>query len=244
MRQGPASAPRSLLGELGRLVLLAIVAAVAACSVALGGAQRVHAHTDVAFTLPAADETVAEPVSTITVAFADPVTLVGAGFEVFTPQEQIVQPTVVTDDDTEFLLQLDPPLAGGVVGVRYEVVAADGHIIDGSFTFTVSAPPPTIPPATTAPPMTVPTTVPTTAAPPTTSAPTVTSAPTATSAPLTTVPPTTSEPAVIAPTPSTVVEAGGDTGGGSTGLVIGVALAAVVAIGAFVVLRTRLRTPA
>ncbi len=241
MRQRPAPAPRSRPVEFGRLVLLALVAAVAACSVALGGTQPVHAHTDVAFTLPAADETVVEPVSTITVAFVDPVTLVGAGFEVFTPQEQIVQPTVVTDDDTEFLLQLDPPLAGGVVGVRYEVVAADGHIIDGSFTFTVAAPAPTIPPATTAPVTTVPVTDPIDTAPsPATAAPAVTSAPP------TTAPPATTEPAVVAPAPTTVVEAGGGTGGGggSTGLVIGVALAAAVAVGAFVVLRTRLRTAA
>lgn len=239
MRQRPAPAPRSRRIELSRLVLIAVVAAVVG-SVAFGGSQRVSAHTDVAFTLPAADETVDEPVSTITVAFADPVTLVGAGFEVFTPQEQIVQPTVVTDDDTEFQLQLDAPLAGGVVGVRYEVVAADGHIIDGSFTFTVTAPAPPTAPAT-APPTTVPITVPTSPAPsPATAAPSATSAPS---------PGTTGEPAVIAPAPTTTTTTTDDDdadagGGGSTGLVIGVALAAVVAVGAFVILRTRLSSPA
>lgn len=238
MRQRPAFPPRERSVVIGRLVL---AAAVVVGSLAFGGrAQRVLAHTDIAFTVPAADETVADPVSTITVAFADPVTLVGAGFEVFTPQEQIVQPTVATDDDTEFLLQLDTPLAGGVVGVRYEVVAADGHIIDGSFTFTVSAPAPapTIPPATTAP-ATVPVTV------LVTEAPSSTSPPAGANAPATTASPTTGEPTVIAPVPTTTTTVAADAaGGGSIGLVIGVALAAVIAVGAFVVLRTRLRTSA
>jgi methionine-rich copper-binding protein CopC len=198
------------------------------------------AHTDIEFTVPAADETVAEPVDTITVAFADPVTLVGAGFEVFTPQEQIVQPEVVTDDDTEFVLRLDPPLAGGAVGVRYEVVAADGHIIEGSFAFTVTAPAPA--------PTTAPATVPATAPAPTTGAPApATTAPSGADAPDTTVPvataPAGTEPAVIAPAPTTVANGDAD-GGGPTGLVIGVALAAVVAAGAFVLLRTRLRSTA
>ena len=70
-------------------------------------------------------------------------------------------PFAVTDDDTVFRLQFDPPLAGGDVGVRYNVTAEDGHVLSGSFSFTVSvdAPPPTtttvapatIPPATEAP---------------------------------------------------------------------------------------------
>ena len=38
-----------------------------------------------------------------------------------------------------FLLQLDEPLAGGEAGVRYEVTAADGHVLEGGFRFTVPA---------------------------------------------------------------------------------------------------------
>lgn len=178
----------------------------------------VGAHTDVEYTVPTADETVAGPVGFITVAFADAVTLVGDGFEVFTPDQQIVRPFVFTEDNVVFQLQVEPPLAGGDVGVRYEVTAADGHILEGSFAFTVLAAPATSGPATTAP---------------------------ATSAPVESVPEQVTADAGT--TPALVVATGpadGDTGsgGGSTGLVLGVvvaAVAAVVAGGAVVLLRAR-----
>ena len=105
----------------------------------LVGAPPASAHTDVEYTVPADQEQVAEPVQQITVAFGDPVTLVGAGFEVFTPQQVVVEPSVFTEDNMVFVLQLDQPLAGGEAGVRYEVNAADGHVLEGGFRFTVPA---------------------------------------------------------------------------------------------------------
>jgi hypothetical protein len=47
---------------------------------------------------------------------------------------------VETSNDTVFTLVLDEPLAGGEVGVRYEVAAEDGHVLAGGFSFTVTAP--------------------------------------------------------------------------------------------------------
>lgn len=104
-----------------------------------------HAHTDFDFSLPTDGASVGEPVSEVTVAFTSPVTLVGNGFEVLDPQENVLQPFAVTDDDTLFRLQFDPPLAGGTVGVRYTVIAGDGHTLSGGFSFTVGVdlPPPT-----------------------------------------------------------------------------------------------------
>ncbi len=235
LRRRTVEACRSLLSAARGLVVAVVVTAVA-----LLGAAPAAAHTDVVFTLPAADETVVDPVDTITVAFADPVTLVGAGFEVFTPQEQIVQPVVVTDDDTEFVLQLDPPLAGGVVGVRYEVVAADGHIIDGSFTFTVTAPAsaPTSTPATSAPTTTAPVVAATSDPLPATEVGAAT-----TGAPITTEGVPTSETAVIATAPTTVIDDTG-SGGGSAGLLVGVVIAAALAVGAVAILRVRMRRSA
>ena len=46
-----------------------------------------------------------------------------------------------------FRLQLDPPLAGGTVAVKYEVRAEDGHVLTGNFVFDVD-----VPAATTGPP--------------------------------------------------------------------------------------------
>lgn len=125
---------RGLLG--GVALALALTSAVA-----IGGVSPASAHTALEYTVPADQEQAAEPVTQITVAFGDPVTIVGAGFEVFTPQEVIVEPNVFTEDGMVFLLQLDEPLAGGEAGVRYEVTAADGHVLEGGFRFTVPAAP-------------------------------------------------------------------------------------------------------
>lgn len=98
------------------------------------------AHTELDYSEPSADTEVAQPVAEIVVAFTLPVTLVGNGFEVLDPQGEIHQPSVETDDDTVFRLLMSEPLAGGAVGVRYEVTAEDGHVLADGFSFTVAAP--------------------------------------------------------------------------------------------------------
>lgn len=223
-----------------RAARLLTVAAAAAVMAVVPVAGEAAAHTDLEYTVPAAEQEVAEPVTTITVAFADPVTLVGAGFEVFTPAEETVRPEVFTEDDMVYVLTLSEPLAGGVVGVRYEVAAADGHILQDSFTFTVTAPPVTAPPVT-APPVTSAPTVETT--PPSTMV-TSTAPPGTSSAttPQTAPAPGTVDPGTVAPT--TVSPGDGDEGGGSgMGIVIGIVAAVVVGAVAFLVLRSRLGTP-
>jgi len=112
------------------------------------------AHTEFESSTPADRASVEDPVSEIVVVFTLPVTVVGNGFEVLDPQGRVVNPSVVTDDDTTFTLVLAEPLAGGEVGVRYEVTAEDGHVVAGGFSFTISAPPSitttTMPPSATA----------------------------------------------------------------------------------------------
>jgi methionine-rich copper-binding protein CopC len=131
-----------------------VLALVASCLVVLPASSTVFAHTELDFTLPAEGASVGEPVAEIRIGFTEPVTLVGPGFRVLTPQGVVIEPFAVTDDDKLFRLQLDPPLAGGAVGVQYEVAAADGHVLQGSFAFTVLADalptttPTTVPPNT------------------------------------------------------------------------------------------------
>ena len=189
------------------------------------------AHTALDYSVPTEGASVAEPVSEITVAFTEAVTLVGDGFEVFDPQENVLQPVVATDDDTVFRLQFDSPLAGGPVGVRYEVTSDDGHVVSGSFAFTVTAeapvatPPPTAPPAT-QPPSTQPPSTPPPATPPTTE----TIAGDAT--PDVTIGGQPSIDTVAATTTASVAEPA--TGGGSnSGVIIAIAIAVVVGAGAF-----------
>ena len=142
-------------GRPRRDVLVLLVIALTAVLLPSGGAD---AHTQLDFTLPAEGTTVGQPVGEISIGFTAPVRLVGTGFEVLDPQGNVLYPFAVTDDDMVFRLQLDPPLAGGAVGVRYEVASLDGHILEGSLTFTAAAEPP--PPTTTS---TVPLTAPSTA---------------------------------------------------------------------------------
>jgi methionine-rich copper-binding protein CopC len=198
-----------------------------------------YAHTDFDYSLPTDGASVGEPVDEITVAFTLPVTLVGNGFAVLDPQKNELAPFAVTDDDTVFRLQFDPPLAGGTVAVRYEVRAEDGHVLTGSFVFDVDAPVPTTAPATT----TAPTTAPTTAAP-IDSAPEVavtTTVPTA----ATTIAPAGSEAAptsVAATVDADVVAVAGaadDDDGGGTGVYIAIAAAVVLGAGGFLLVRSR-----
>jgi copper transport protein len=158
-----------------------IVAFVATAVASLLGGHPAQAHTELESSTPAAGETVDAPVAEITLVWTGPVSPIEGGFEVLDPAGQVRRPTGVTSPapDTE-VLSFDPPLAGGAVGLRWAVAAADGHIIEGAFSFTVDAPAPT---TTTVPATT--TTVPptTTIAAPTTTAPAQAPAPSATAAP-------------------------------------------------------------
>lgn len=215
--------------------LLAVVAGVVIGS--LVGHTPVHAHTDFDFSLPTDGASVGNPVDEITVAFTLPVTLVGNGFEVLDPQGNIIEPFAVTDDDTVFRLQLDPPLAGGDVGVRYAVRAEDGHELTGAFSFTVDAPMPTTSPPTTPPP-----TTPATAAgtSPATAAATTTpsSAPPTSPAPVTSVTSVTSVSSVASASDPAPELATADDGGG-LGVWLIVAGAGIVGVAGFFLVRSR-----
>ena len=202
-------------------------------------AHPAQAHTGFDYSVPTDGATVGTPLTEVTVAFTLPVTLIGSGFEVFDPQGNVLQPFAVTDDDTIFRLQFDPPLAGGAVGVRYTVTAEDGHSLSGSFSFTVSAPLPAVTvPATD--PVTVPATDPVTV-PATDPAPVTTLSGTAPSL----APPATSaasseiaELVVGAGTPSS--GPAGDTGDQSnSGLVIGLAAGVAALAALFLAVRAR-----
>jgi methionine-rich copper-binding protein CopC len=197
-----------------------------------------RAHTDFDYSLPTQGASVADPISEITVAFTEPVTLVGNGFEVLNPQGDVVLPTPITDDDQVFRLILDPAIAGGDVGVRYEVTSLDGHVVDGGFSFVVDAPLPTTTVATTT---TTPAPATTTAIPTTTIATaTPTTAPDPTT-PATAAPPTsvTSTFADSAPTTTPARSDADDDSGGNAGVYIAIAAAIAVGAAAFVVIRGR-----
>ncbi len=101
------------------------------------------AHTGVASTTPGDGETLDDPVTEVVVVFTEPVTPVGNGFEILDPEGNVVVPEVETADDITFHLVPEEPLAGGEVGVRFDVASVDGHVVSEAFSFTVTAPAPT-----------------------------------------------------------------------------------------------------
>lgn len=220
--------------------LAALVVLAGAVAGVVGTPSIVSAHTDIDYTLPADGEQAAAPVEEITVAFNDPVTLVGAGFEVLTPAGDVVVPSVFSEDGAVYFLEVVDPLAGGVAAVRYQVAAADGHVLEGGFSFTVPAAPATTAPAVTVPATAAPATsggAAATAAVPTTAPSVIAPAPT-------TAPPTATPVATVPTSAVDAVDGGGegDGGGGSGILIIGVVAAVAIAGVAFLLLRSRTST--
>ena len=132
-------------------VLIALVGAVVNPTTAL-------AHTGFESSTPAEGGVVDEPVELVTIVFTGEATPVGDEFIALTPAGVVQEPvSVTTVDDKIFSIRFDPALAGGQVGIRWNVQAADAHPIEGAFAFTVSAPAATTaPPTTTTPPTSAP----------------------------------------------------------------------------------------
>jgi copper transport protein len=121
----------------------------------VGFAGPVDAHTGFDSSDPADGDIVDVPVEVVTIVFTGPATPVGDGFVALDPDGQLRSPSdVSTADDMTFDLEFDPPLAGGAIGIRWEVQAPDTHPVQGAFSFTVTAPVPTTSPSTTLPPPT------------------------------------------------------------------------------------------
>ena len=126
---------------------------LALCGLALD-AGVAHAHTGFESSTPAAGDTIDEPVEIVTIVFTGEATPVGDEFVALTPDGVVQEPTSVsTVDDKVFSIRFDPPLAGGQIGIRWNVQAADAHPIEGAFAFTVNAPPATTTAPTTTPPV-------------------------------------------------------------------------------------------
>lgn len=95
------------------------------------------AHTGFESSDPADGAVLDSPVEVITLVFTGDAEPTGSGFEVLEPSGELRQPTDASSVDAlTWVLRFDPPLSGGVVGVRWMVKAPDAHPIDGSFSFT------------------------------------------------------------------------------------------------------------
>mgnify|MGYP001827169591 CR=1 FL=1 len=128
-------APSSARSRPALAVVVGMIVALIGFTIGSGTAS---AHTSFGSSNPADGAVLAEPVDEILIAFTNPATEAGDGFVVLDPSGQVRAPSsVTTEDGTLFRLAFDPPLDGGLVGVRWSVRAGDAHPIEGSFSFTV-----------------------------------------------------------------------------------------------------------
>ena len=125
-----------------KLVQRCLTALLVAFVVLLSAASPASAHTGFESSSPGDGQTIDQPVAEISLTFSGEATPAGEGFVVLDPSGVIREPDeVISADNLTWTLRFDEPLAGGVVGVRWQVAAPDAHPIDGSFSFTVSTEP-------------------------------------------------------------------------------------------------------
>ena len=117
------------------------LALVVGVGLSLGVAAPVGAHTGLESSNPADGEVVSEPVSQISLTFNRPVEPAGSGLTAFDGRGVEHRPDAVNSTDGQsWLLHFETPLASGDYEVRWRVAAEDGHIVEGSLSFTVDAP--------------------------------------------------------------------------------------------------------
>ncbi|HEY5978625.1 MAG TPA: copper resistance CopC family protein [Microlunatus sp.] len=117
-----------------RLWIVAILMVVA--FTVLGTPTAAWAHNALVSTSPGAGKTVAKPPSSIVLTFNEPAIATGTKVLVTGPSGSVTagDPQLV---DTTVEQALQPELAAGDYTVEWRVTSADGHPINGEFSFTV-----------------------------------------------------------------------------------------------------------
>ncbi|GIG21921.1 hypothetical protein Cch01nite_26450 [Cellulomonas chitinilytica] len=168
-------------------LLRASAALLLAGAAALAGASAAQAHDVLVGTNPADGSVVEVPPHHVTLTFTEPAVALGTEIVVTGPDGTVAStgPAELVDDDVnQYLLEQLPK---GLYTVQWRVTSADGHAVDGTFTFTaqnaIGLPPDStaVPVATT--PAAEPTTGPTVAPTTETATPTASTSPTPVAAP-------------------------------------------------------------
>lgn len=116
-------------------------ALILAASTVVFFANPAAAHTGFESSEPSDGSTVDQPIEIITLVFSGEAEPTGDGFQILDSSGAVREPTQATTvDGLTWTLRFDPALVGGTVGVRWMVKAPDAHPIEGSFSFTTTAP--------------------------------------------------------------------------------------------------------
>ena len=100
---------------------------------------QIFAHSKVTESTPAADATVDSTPEKITIAFNTTIATMST-FKLFNENNEVQVVDNISVSEHELSGDIPSNLENGVYTVNYNIIGADGHAIDGSYSFTINAP--------------------------------------------------------------------------------------------------------
>jgi methionine-rich copper-binding protein CopC len=117
-----------------------LLVALAALVVVLLPAAPAWAHNQLISTVPAAGSTLAKPPTTVTLKFVQPLNPKFTTIAVSDAARHRVPAGAPAIDGGSGTVTLTEPLGNGGYTVAYRIVSVDGHVVQGSYDFTVADP--------------------------------------------------------------------------------------------------------
>lgn len=99
---------------------------------------QVFAHSKLTESTPAADETIAESPTQISMKYNTTISSVST-FTLVNEAGEVQQVDNISVNHDELTGEVSSPLANGVYTVEWNIIGADGHPIEGNYSFTVQA---------------------------------------------------------------------------------------------------------
>lgn len=112
---------------------------IAMLVIAIGAISPASAHVDVVGTNPAADSVVNAPMSEISITFSEPPILEGSAISISNQDGSVVTAEDLQIDGSTIFVPWPSEIVTGDVTVNYRAAADDGHIVEGTFSFTYTA---------------------------------------------------------------------------------------------------------
>jgi methionine-rich copper-binding protein CopC len=112
---------------------------IAMLVIAIGAISPASAHVDVVSTNPAADSVVNAPMSEISITFSEPPILEGSAISISNQDGSVVTAEDLQIDGSTIFVPWPSEIVTGDVTVNYRAAADDGHIVEGTFSFTYTA---------------------------------------------------------------------------------------------------------
>ncbi|WP_369369845.1 copper resistance CopC/CopD family protein [Promicromonospora sp. Populi] len=131
----------------GAVVTRAVVGVLAALVLALWCAPSAAAHTRLESSAPAAGSTTNTPVTEVTLQFTLPVSLLGDGIVIDGPGGTVAADVAADEDGLVLVATPSDALSAGDYTVTWTAAAQDGHPLEGTFGFIVTATAPSEPAA-------------------------------------------------------------------------------------------------